>query len=121
MSKIRTIKPELYKHEGLFDAEQQSGLPLRFAFTGLFTCCDREGRFKWQPRSLKSDIMPYDEVDFKQILNALFQAGFIKKYIYEGKLYGFIPAWHNHQPIHQSEPASILPAPDPERSSAEIH
>ena len=27
MSKIRTVKPELFRHEQLFEAEQSSGLP----------------------------------------------------------------------------------------------
>ena len=46
MSRIRTVKPELFKHEELFDTELASGLPLRLAFTGLFTVADCEGRFK---------------------------------------------------------------------------
>lgn len=54
MSRIRTVKPELFKHEELFDAEQNSKLPLRLAFIGLFTVADREGRFKWRPRTLKA-------------------------------------------------------------------
>jgi hypothetical protein len=29
MSRIRTIKPDFFTHEDLFDAEQESGLPLR--------------------------------------------------------------------------------------------
>ncbi len=54
MAKIRTIKPELFRHDGLFEAEIQSGLPLRLAFMGLFTCCDRAGRFRWKPKALSS-------------------------------------------------------------------
>jgi hypothetical protein len=46
MGRIRTVKPELFQHGDLFDAEVESGFPLRLAFIGLFTCCDREGRFK---------------------------------------------------------------------------
>ena len=58
--RIRTVKPEFFQHEGLFDLEQFSGLPIRVAFAGLWTCCDREGRFKWRSRQLKTDILPYD-------------------------------------------------------------
>jgi hypothetical protein len=112
MAKIRTVKPELFRHEVLFEAEQESRLPLRLAFIGLFACCDREGRFRWQPRSLKLDILPYDTVDFSQVLNALLAAGLIKKYIWQDKCYGFIPSWHSHQSINKHEPASKLPDPE---------
>ena len=111
MGRIRTVKPELYRHEELFDAEQATGLPLRLSFTGLLTCCDREGRFKWQPRSLKVDILPYDDLDFAQVLEALCAAGFIGRYTAEDKTYGYIPSWHNHQRINIREPASVLPDP----------
>jgi hypothetical protein len=53
MARIRTVKPDLFRHEGLFDAERASGLPLRIAFAGLWTAADREGRFAWSPRTLK--------------------------------------------------------------------
>ena len=58
MARIRTIKPEFFRHEALFEAEQATGLPLRVAYAGLFTAADREGRFKWSPRSLKLDCLP---------------------------------------------------------------
>ena len=68
MSKIRTVKPELFRHEQLFEAEQQSGFPLRLLFIGLFTVVDAEGRFRWRPRQLKLDILPYDEINFSAAL-----------------------------------------------------
>jgi hypothetical protein len=71
MGRIRTIKPEFFKHSGLFDGERETGLPLRLGFAGLWTCCDREGRFKWRPRELKLDALPYDECDFSLVLDAL--------------------------------------------------
>ena len=70
--RIRTVKPELFLHEGLFDAEAATGLPLRLCFIGLFTQADREGRFRWQPRRLKAQILPYaEDVDFDRVLVAL--------------------------------------------------
>ncbi len=111
MGKIRTVKPELFRHEHLFETEKKYQLPLRLAFIALFTCCDREGRFRWEPRSLKLDILPYDDIDFAEILNALWAAGFIKKYMAHGKNYGCIPSWHQHQSINKHEPISKLPNP----------
>jgi len=111
MPRIRTIKPEFFKHEDLFDLEQETGLPIRISFAGLWTCCDREGRFKWKPRQLKSDILPHDNVDFSRVLDALFTRGFIKKYRVESKDYGFIPTWGSHQVINNRESKSVLPEP----------
>ncbi len=112
MARIRTVKPELFKHEDLFEAEISSKLPLRLAFIGLFTCCDREGRFKWRPRRLKLDMLPYDEnIDIKEVLEQLVQHGFVKKYEYQGKWYGFIPSWAKHQQINNREIISELPVP----------
>jgi hypothetical protein len=79
MPRIRTVKPDLFRHDELFEAEAEYHLPLRLAFIGLFTCCDREGRFRWKPRQLKLDILPFDEVDFSLLLEALENKGFIKK------------------------------------------
>ena len=112
MPKIRTVKPELFRHEALFEAEQNYQLPLRLCFIGLFTCCDREGRFRWQPKQLKLDIFPYDEIDMVQVLDVLTARGFIIKYQANDKLYGCIPSWKNHQCINHREAVSALPAPE---------
>lgn len=111
MSRIRTIKPEFFKHEGLFDAEAETGLPLRIAFIGLWTQCDREGRFVWRPRQLKADIFPYDDVDFSRVLDALSTRGFVVRYASEDKTFGCIPSWHRHQVINNRETASSIPGP----------
>jgi len=111
MAKIRTVKPELFRHPGLYEAEKKYQLPIKLAFIGLFTCCDREGRFKWEPRVLKLDVLPYDEIDFERILEALWHEGFIQKYTYQNKHYAYIPSWHNHQSINKHEPLSKLPDP----------
>lgn len=109
MSRIRTVKPELFKHEGLFAAEAATKLPLRLAFIGLFTCCDKKGCFKWRPLRLKVDILPYDEVDADQIFDALLKHGFIKKYQYQGEWYGYIPTWSKHQCVNHREATSDIP------------
>ncbi len=63
-SRIRTIKPEFFLHEGLHDL----GDPLaRLAFIGLWCYSDRAGRFRWKPRALKILILPYDDCDFREL------------------------------------------------------
>jgi hypothetical protein len=111
MARARFTKPEFYKHGDLFDAEKASGLPLRLAFAGLWTQCDRAGRFVWKPRELKLDVLPYDDVDFADVLDALERHGFLKSYVVDGKRYGVIPSLVDHQPFHKNEPASKLPEP----------
>lgn len=112
MARIRTIKPELFKHESLFDLEARTGLPVRLAFMGLFTCCDREGRFKWRPRALKVDVMPYDDVDFSAVLDAMESGGFVTRYVVDGESFGYIPSFSRHQNINLREAASTIPAPE---------
>lgn len=111
MARIRTIKPEFFKHEDLFDAEKETGLPLRLAFAGIWTVCDRKGRFEWRPRSMKTDVLPYDDVDFSRVLDALATRGFVVRYRVAGKDYGYVPGFSRHQVINNRESDSKLPAP----------
>lgn len=121
MARIRSIKPEFFQHERLFDAERDSKLPLRVAFAGLWTVSDRDGRFEWRPRALKLNVLPYDELDFADVLSALESGGFIVRYEVDGKSFGFIPSWSEHQHINVREPSSTIPAPmgNSERTGAE--
>lgn len=112
MARIRTIKPELAAHEGMFDAEVQTGLPLRFAWCMLFTVADRDGRFMWRVRTLKAQILPHDELDFSRVLDAWLTRGFIRKYRVGEDWYGWIPTFTKHQVINHRESASSLPPID---------
>lgn len=109
MARIRTVKPELFRHEELFDLEIDTGLPVRLSFIGLFSCCDREGRFKWRPRSLKLDVLPHDNIDFSRVLDALVTRGFVVKYRASGVDYGCIPSFLTHQSINNRESESTIP------------
>ena len=112
MGRIRTVKPELFLHDELFDAEAESGLPVRLAFIGLFTVADREGRFIWRPRQLKAQIFPYDAgLDFELVLDALVKSGFVVHYEVDGKEFGVISSFLAHQQINSKEAQSKLPAP----------
>lgn len=111
MARIRSIKPDFFRHRRLYLAERDTGLPLRVAFAGLWTVADREGRFRWEPDELKLDCLPYDDVDFSRVLDALTTRGFLVRYASQGREYGFIPGFTRHQIINNRETASILPAP----------
>lgn len=117
MARIRTVKPELFRHEGLYELEIETKLPIRISFAGLFTACDRDGRFKWKPRQLKLDVLPFDEVDFSRVLDALVTRGFVVKYENSGEIYGCIPTFCKHQIINNKEKTSDLPSVDDEKSN----
>lgn len=107
--RIRTVKPEFFTHADLADLDKISQLPIRLSFLGLWCCCDREGRFKWDPRRLGVQILPYDYVDFEIILEILNTNGYIEKYEVDGKTYGWVPSFHRHQVINNREQESSLP------------
>ena len=111
MARIRSIKPEFFRHHALWTAERESGLPLRVAYAGLWCVADREGRFKWRPLELKLDVLPFDDHDFACVLDALVARGFVRKYTVDGVAYGMIPSFTRHQLVNNREKASTLPAP----------
>ncbi len=111
MARIRTVKPQFFKDGDLFDAEEQTKLPLRMAFVGLWTVADREGRFKWKPKDIKPDVLPFDNVNMADVLDALVACGKIQKYTVDGQNYGWIPGFKAHQHINQREVKSEIPEP----------
>lgn len=119
MARKRLISPEFYLHEQLYDAERDSGLPLRVAFSGLWTQADRRGIFAWRPRVLKLAILPYDDVDFERVLNRLAAEGFIRWYEVDGKQYGIIESFARWQSFHRDERPSDAPPP-PEHGSGTV-
>lgn len=113
MSRIRTVKPDLFRHEALFDAELESQLPLRLAYINLFLVADCEGRFRWLPRTIKLDVLPFDQIDISAVLDALERHGFIHRYQVDGDDYGVIPTFKKHQRLQSKEieSGSTLPPP----------
>lgn len=118
MARIRTVKPEIAAHGDLYDLEVETGLPIRFAWVMLFTQCDREGRFKWSPRELKLGVLPHDPIDFSRVLHALATRGFLVKYEANGKVFGVIPTFTEHQTINNKESASKIP--DPKNRASQV-
>ncbi len=68
MPRRRLISPQFFVDGELYDAEHQSGLPLRLAYAGLWCHADRRGYFEWRPRELKLGIMPHDLVDMSSTM-----------------------------------------------------
>lgn len=121
--RIRTIKPEFFLHDRLYDLEASLKMPARLAFIGLWCVADREGRFKWEPRQLKAQILPYDKVDFSAVMDGLESCGFVMRYG-EHNRYGLIPSFKSHQHVNTREAQSTLPEPtedDMKRICMHVH
>ena len=104
MPRIRTIKPNFFRHEALQDLElahpQQYTM---MVFAALWGHCDKLGRFRWQPRTLKLDILPFLPFDIGITLELLATHGFIRRYEVDGVSYGEIPSFLQHQRITGKE------------------
>jgi hypothetical protein len=122
MARIRTIKPEFFRHEGLQDLEaQHPGNYGMLVFVGIWSVCDRAGRFEWRPRQLKLDILPFLDFSMESTLELLRSAGFIVRYVVDGRTYGLIPSFEKHQRFTGKEATEPprFPAP-PEGSIGEF-
>ncbi len=118
MSRIRTIKPEFFRHELLQDL--QSGNPSlnpMLVFAGLWTLCDKAGRFEWKPRQIKLDILPFLDFSMVETLALLTQAGMVIHYEVEGKHLGLIPTFQDHQRITGKEAQSPERYPGPDQGN----
>jgi hypothetical protein len=118
MPRIRSIKPELFRHEKLQDLEQSNpGSHPMLVFAGLFTVSDKCGRFEWKPRILKLDILPFLDFDMHNTLEILKDANFIVPYDIDGKQYGYIPTFKEHQRITGKEAQSPPRYPEPHQGN----
>lgn len=119
--RIRTVKPEFFLHEELYELEKETSLPVRLAFIGLWCAADREGRFRWEPRKLKAQIMPYDDIEFSRVLDALATRALLVRYASGTRDLGVIPSFTRHQIVNNKEKQSDLPAPGEEIIQAALN
>ena len=113
MARIRTIKPEFFRHEGLQDLASEHGAHVMLVFAGLWGHCDKAGRFEWRPRQLKLDILPFLNFDMAETLEILEAGGMVKRYEAGGKMYGVIDSFPEHQRLSgkESQEPEKYPAP----------
>jgi hypothetical protein len=113
-------------HKSYRRLAHEFGISINYLTAVVQKNCDKHGRFEWRPRQLKVKILPYDQVDFGKILEALEGVGSVKRYSVNGRDYGYIPSWQKHQYISPKERRvkSNYPTPpgvqdDDENESAE--
>ena len=114
MARIRTVKPEFFRHEELQDLEAANvGKYPMMVFAGLWGHCDKNGVFAYKPRSLKLDILPFLPFDMTETLEILEAAGFVEVFEVEGEKYGHIRSFPEHQRITGKEAEQSGRHPEP--------
>lgn len=105
--RIRTIKPEFWKHDGIAELEYAT----RLLFIALWCIADRRGRMEDRPRRIKAECFPYDELDVDAMLSELHAAGFIDRYEAEGLKIIEVRSFEKHQRLtgKEAETESIYP------------
>lgn len=105
MARIRTIKPEFFT-----SADIASLTPLsRLFYVSMWCEADREGRIAWNPKTFKLRYFPADDCDISEVAQEVVDAGLIVLYVVDGKQYGEIPSFSQHQVINNREADSSLP------------
>jgi len=99
MARIRTIKPQFWLDENLGAISRDA----RLLYIGLWNLADDTGVFKWRPLQIKAQIFPYDSdvngEDVEEWLNKLVGTGDIEQIEAQGKIYGRIKSFLEHQEI----------------------
>jgi len=114
VARIRTVKPEFFRHEALQDLEiANPGMYPMMVFAALWGHCDSKGRFEWKPRMLKLDILPFLPFDMAKTLDILHGAGMLHRYTVDGKEYGLVDTFEKHQRITGKEATEGEKHPSP--------
>lgn len=104
----RILKPGFFSNEELGELKPMA----RLLFAGLWCMADRDGKFEWRPKRIKAKIFPYDtRCEIETYLAMLQEARFIVQYNVNGKQYGIIRKFLDHQNPHPHEKKSKLPDP----------
>jgi hypothetical protein len=99
MARARNIKPSFFTNEQLANNE-----PLgRLLFAGLWTIADYKGDLEWRERTIKIQVLPWDECDIKKLAITLDESGLIKFYSDGDKTYLHIVNFVKHQNPHPNE------------------
>ena len=120
MSRIRTIKPQFFCNEELCDLEEQyANLRPMLVFAGLWTVCDKNGVFKYKPRTLKLKILPFLNFDIQQSLEVLEVNNFINTFTVDNVKYGHVIHFSDHQRINGTEAQEESKYPNPEQADVQ--
>jgi hypothetical protein len=99
MARARNIKPSFFTNEQVSD-----NCPLgRLLFIGLWTMADYKGDLEWKEKTLKIQLLPWDECSLRELAINLDKSGLIRFYSDGNKIYINIPNFEKHQNPHKNE------------------
>lgn len=107
MARERTLSPEFFTNHRLASCPPLTRLMLQ----GIWTLADFDGCFEWDPEALAMKVLPRDDFDAQEALGRLERDGFIKSFDVDGRRYGYVTRWHDHQDPHPLE-RPVYPRPD---------
>ncbi len=114
--RIRSIKPEFWKSERVAMLPRDS----RLLFIGLWNLADDAGRFRAHPNLIQGELFPYEPgVAVAEWLGHLVEAGLVVLYEADGRRYGLVVGFAEHQKIDKRT-ESRLPPPPRRRGHASI-
>lgn len=106
--RIRSIKPEFWKSERVASLPRDS----RLLFIGLWNLADDAGRFRAHPNLIQGELFPYEpESDVAGWLQALVDAGLVLLYEADGRRYGLVVGFSEHQKIDKRTESRLPPPP----------
>ena len=107
--RIRSIKPEFFKHEDMAELEPYA----RLLFIGLWCLADANGVIEDRPKRIAIEVFPYNFTDVSPLLHQLHEADFIIRYSVAGKDYIQVPSFREHQRLSGKEAQStgLYPIP----------
>jgi hypothetical protein len=108
VARIRTIKPEFWKHEDLSDLPEATHM----LAGALLNMADDEGYFNAKPALVKAECSPLREpsVSIQDSLGALAKIGYLQFFAgSDGKRYGRVVKFDDHQRVNRPTPSKIKP------------
>lgn len=111
MSRIRTIKPEIWTSEQIVLCSRDA----RLLFIGLLNFCDDAGVHPASHLRLKMEVFPGDNCtlnDIKKWMGELIQNNLLREYSVGDETYWIVTGWNKHQKIDKPTYRHPLPNSD---------
>lgn len=108
MSRIRTVKPEIWASEQVISCSPLS----RLLFIGLWNFCDDNGVHPASYIRIKAEVFPADNLNINEIkncINELIKNRLIREYVVDDIAYWIVTGWKKHQRIDKPTYRHPLP------------
>src|SRR5262249_39377952 len=106
MARIRTIKPDFWKHEALSELPEATHM----LAAALLNYADDEGYFNANPKLIKAELLPLREpsVSIHDSLTHLAKIGYVRLgSAPDGRRYGRVVTFNEHQRVNRPIPSKI--------------